>query len=125
MHLAVSEAKAAGIAVIRAGSTGEDVHRAVVGVIESHGYRMGFPPEGAPPAYCSMPHGTGHGLGLDLKEPPLLDFKGPELVVGDAVTVEPGLYSLAVGGMRLEDLLIVTEDGCENLNTLPEGLNWS
>ncbi len=125
MHLAVSEAKAAGIAVIRAGSTGEDVHRAVVGVIESHGYRMGFPPEGAPPAYCSMPHGTGHGLGLDLKEPPLLDFKGPELVVGDAVTVEPGLYSLAVGGMRLEDLLIVTEDGCENLNTLPEGMNWS
>jgi Xaa-Pro aminopeptidase len=125
MHLAVSEAKAAGIAVIRAGATGEDVHRAVVGVIESHGYQMGFPPEGAPPEFCSMPHGTGHGLGLDLKEPPLLDFKGPELVAGDAVTVEPGLYSMAVGGMRLEDLLIVSEDGCENLNRLPEGLDWT
>ena len=125
MHAAVVEAKAAGIAVIKAGATGEDVHRAVIGVIESHGYQIGFPPEGAPPEFCSMPHGTGHGLGLDLKEPPLLDFKGPELVVSDAVTVEPGLYSMAVGGMRLEDLLIVTADGCENLNTLPEGLGWA
>ena len=43
----------------------------------------------------------------------------------DAVTVEPGLYSLAVGGMRLEDLLIVGEDGCENLNELHEGLEWA
>lgn len=125
MHAAVVEAKAAGIGVIKAGATGEDVHRAVVGVIESHGYQMGFPPEGAPSEFCSMPHGTGHGLGLDLKEPPLLDFKGPELVVGDAVTVEPGLYSMGVGGMRLEDLLIVTETGCEQLNSLPEGLDWS
>ena len=125
MHAAVVEAKAAGIAVIKAGATGEDVHRAVIGVIESHGYQIGLPPEGAPPEFCSMPHGTGHGLGLDLKEPPLLDFKGPELVVSDAVTVEPGLYSMAVGGMRLEDLLIVTADGCENLNTLPEGLGWA
>ncbi len=125
MHAAVVEAKAAGIGAIKAGATGEDVHRAVVGVIERHGYQIGFPPEGAPPEFCSMPHGTGHGLGLDLKEPPLLDFKGPELVAGDAVTVEPGLYSMAVGGMRLEDLVIVTESGCENLNTLPEGLDWA
>lgn len=125
MHAAVVEAKAAGIGAVKAGATGEDVHRAVVGVIEGHGYAMGFPPENAPPEYCSMPHGTGHGLGLDLKEPPLLDFKGPELVAGDAVTVEPGLYSMAVGGMRLEDLVIVGPDGCENLNTLPEGLDWS
>jgi len=125
MHATVAEAKAAGIGVIRAGATGEDVHRAVVAVIESRGYLMGFPPDGAPAAYCSMPHGTGHGLGLDLKEQPLLDYKGPELVAGDAVTVEPGLYSMAVGGMRLEDLLIVGEDGCENLNSLPEGLCWA
>ncbi|USN98542.1 MAG: aminopeptidase P family protein [Phycisphaeraceae bacterium] len=124
MHATVVEAKAAGIEAIRAGVTGEDVHRAVIGVITSHSYHTGFPPEGSPASYCSMPHGTGHGLGLDLKEPPLLDFKGPALLVGDAVTVEPGLYSMAVGGMRLEDLVIVTEDGCENLNELPEHLDW-
>jgi Xaa-Pro aminopeptidase len=124
MHTAVVQAKAVGIEAIRAGVTGEDVHRAVINVIKSHDFHTGFPPEGAPRTYCSMPHGTGHGLGLDLKEPPLLDFKGPELVAGDAVTVEPGLYCLAIGGMRIEDLVIVHEDGCENLNQLPEDLDW-
>ncbi|TVQ76812.1 MAG: aminopeptidase P family protein [Phycisphaeraceae bacterium] len=124
MHSAVVEAKRAAIAATRAGVTGEDVHRAAIEVIRKHGYALGFPPEDAPAGFCSMPHGTGHGLGLDLKEPPLLDMKGPELVAGDAVTIEPGLYMPGVGGMRLEDLVIVTEDGCENLNRLGEGLEW-
>ncbi|MEQ8769448.1 MAG: Xaa-Pro peptidase family protein [Phycisphaerales bacterium] len=124
MHDTVVRAKKASIEATRAGATGEDVHRAVIGVIEGAGYAMGFPPEGAAAGFCSMPHGTGHGLGLDLKEPPLLDLGGPELLAGDAVTVEPGLYMLGVGGMRLEDLLIVRAGGCENLNTLGEGLDW-
>ena len=97
----------------------------MIGVIEDAGYAMGLPPEGASDGFCSMPHGTGHGLGSDLKEPPLLDLGGPELLVGDAVTVEHGLYMLGVGGMRLEDLVIVRDGGCENLNTLHEGLNWA
>lgn len=124
MHATVAEAKAAGIAACRSGTTGEDVHKAVVGVLERDGYATGFPPDGAEAGFCSMPHGTGHGLGLELKEPPLLDFGGPALVVGDAVTVEPGLYAVGLGGIRLEDLVIVGEDGCENLNELPEGLDW-
>lgn len=124
MHAAVVEAKRAAIGATRAGVTGEDVHRAAIEVIQKHGYKLGFPPADAPEGFCSMPHGTGHGLGLDLKEPPLLDMKGPELVAGDAVTVEPGLYMPGVGGMRLEDLVIVREGGCENLNRLGEGLEW-
>jgi Xaa-Pro aminopeptidase len=129
MHATVAEAKAAGIAAVRTGVTGEDVHKAVVGVIQGAGYRLGFPegaiPKAGPPTgFCSMPHGTGHGLGLDLKEPPLLDFGGPALVRGDAVTVEPGLYAPGLGGVRLEDLVIVADDGCENLNALHEGLDW-
>tara|TARA_B100001059_G_scaffold215509_1_gene233079 strand:- start:407 stop:625 length:219 start_codon:yes stop_codon:yes gene_type:complete len=71
-----------------------------------------------------MVHGTGHGLGLEVHESPLLDFKGPELVAGDALTIEPGLYDARVGGIRIEDLVIVTAEGCDNLNTLPEGLDW-
>jgi Xaa-Pro aminopeptidase len=109
--------------------TGEAVHRAAIEVIQREGFSLGFPPVDAadtvPADFCSMPHGTGHGIGLDLKEPPLLDFGGPELVAGDAVTVEPGLYALNLGGVRLEDLVIVTEDGCRNLNKLHEGLEWS
>ena len=72
-----------------------------------------------------MVHGTGHGVGLDVHEPPLLDFKGPKLVVGDVLTVEPGLYGPAIGGIRIEDMVAVTEDGCENFNTLHEGLDWT
>ncbi len=125
MHGTVVRAKAASIEATRAGVTGEDVHRAVIGVIEGAGYAMGFPPEGAADGFCSMPHGTGHGLGLDLKELPLLDLGGPELLVGDAVTVEPAVYMLGVGGVRLEDLVIVRDGGCDNLNTLHEGLDWS
>ena len=71
-----------------------------------------------------MTHGTGHGIGLDVHEPPLLDKGGPELVVGDAVTIEPGLYCKAIGGVRVEDMVVVTRDGCVSLNRLPEGLDW-
>ena len=46
------------------------------------------------------------------------------LLPGDVVTVEPGLYKAGLGGVRLEDIVAVSAEGCENLNTLPEGLNW-
>lgn len=124
MHKAVVEAKAAAIAATRAGVTGEAVHAETSRVLTSHGYFMGQPPADAPDTHTCMPHGTGHGIGLEVHEPPLLDRGGPELIVGDALTIEPGLYSMALGGVRIEDMVIVTADGCRNLNTLPEGLDW-
>ncbi len=129
MHETVVRAKEAAIAATRAGVAGESVHRAAVEVITGAGYHIGLPEKhgkkGSDPGFCSMVHGTGHGIGLDVHEPPLLDFKGPELVVGDALTIEPGLYCAAIGGVRIEDMVIVTEDGCMNLNSLPEGLSWA
>ena len=71
-----------------------------------------------------MPHGTGHGIGLDVHEPPLLDRNGPTLLAGDVVTIEPGLYSNATGGVRIEDMVLVTDQGCDTFNELPEGLTW-
>ena len=124
MHAAVIEAKGAAIAATRAGATGESVHEATAQVITAHGYSMGLPPDEAPDTYCGMVHGTGHGVGLDVHEPPLLDKGGPELVVGDILTIEPGLYSKALGGIRVEDMVVVTASGCDNFNTLPEGLFW-
>ena len=124
MHGAVAKAKAASIAATRAGVTGEDVHNASAEVLISLGYHMGQPPEGAPDSWCGMVHGTGHGVGLDVHEPPLLDVNGAELIAGDALTIEPGLYCRAIGGVRIEDMVIVTESGCDNLNSLPEGLDW-
>ena len=124
MYNAVADAKTQAIAATRAGVSGESVHEATTKALTSHGYRMGLPKDDDPDSYCAMTCGTGHGIGLEVHEPPLLDYKGPELLVGDALTVEPGLYCRAIGGIRLEDMVIVTEDGCENLNTLPEGLDW-
>jgi Xaa-Pro aminopeptidase len=125
MHQAVVAAKAAATAAVRAGATGQSVHDATSRSIESSGFHMGFPPKDAPPEYASMTHGTGHGLGLEVHEPPLLATGGPELLVGDVVTIEPGLYCKAYGGVRVEDIVVVTNDGCINLNSLPEGLDWA
>jgi Xaa-Pro aminopeptidase len=121
MHKAVVEAKAAATAAVRPGATGEQVHQATIAAVEHHGYAMGFPTTEHP---TTMTHGTGHGIGLDVHEPPLLDIKGPPLVAGDALTIEPAVYNESIGGVRVEDMVIVTPAGCENLNTLPEGLTW-
>lgn len=124
MHAAVVDAKRAAIAVAKAGITGEEVHDAVSAVITSHDFPMGLPADGDPLTRCAMTHGTGHGVGLDVHEPPLLDKKGPPLIEGDCLTIEPGLYCPAFGGVRIEDMVIVRADGVENLNTIPEGLTW-
>ena len=112
------------MAAARAGVTGEDVHRATIAAIVRHGYQTGLPPADAPDDYCAMTHGTGHGVGLECHEPPLLDFKGPELLEGELVTIEPGLYRRGLGGVRVEDIVLIHADQCESLNRLPEGLDW-
>ena len=124
MHATVCAAKAAGMAAARAGVTGEDVHKSTIAVIESCGFKTGLPPADAPDSYCAMTHGTGHGIGLECHEPPLLDFKGPELLEGELVTIEPGLYRRDLGGVRVEDIVLIHADRCETLNKLPEGLEW-
>lgn len=124
MHAAVASAKKAAIKVTRVGVTGQSVHEATLGVLKEFGYGTRLPTSEDPDTYCGMTCGTGHGIGLEVHEPPLLDFKGPELLPGDVLTIEPGLYCKAIGAVRLEDMVVVRKDGCENLNTLPEGLNW-
>ena len=125
MHTAVVEAKKSAIEATKAGISGEVVHLETIRVLTEHGYEEGLPKKGAPSTFCSMPHGTGHGIGLEVHEPPLLDRNGAVLVVGDVVTIEPGLYSHAIGGIRIEDMVLVTESDNENFNTLPEGLSWN
>lgn len=124
MHAAVRAAKAAAEKVIKVGATGEAVHRATIASMLASGYAFGLPKADTPASYCAMTHGTGHGIGIDVHEPPLLDIKGPALLAGEALTVEPGLYRQDLGGVRIEDMVIVTQDGCENLNHLPDGLDW-
>jgi Xaa-Pro aminopeptidase len=67
-------------------------------------------------------HGTGHGLGLDIHEPPRIAGVPSVLKSGHVVTVEPGLYYLGLGGVRLEDVVLVTNSGNRNLTQYPKFL---
>ncbi len=125
MHEAVVRAKASAIAATRVGVTADTVHAATAEAITAAGYFMGLPADGAPDTFTSMVHGTGHGVGLEVHEPPLVDRGGPGLVAGDCLTIEPGLYCRAIGGIRVEDMVIVRDGGCENLNSIHEGLTWA
>lgn len=124
MHRDVIDAKAAAERVAKAGATGESVHQAACELFIERGRHIGLPPEKGGESLVCYTHGTGHGIGLDVHEPPLLDRAGPPLVKGDALTIEPGLYCKNIGGVRVEDLVIVGKSGCENLNTIPTGLTW-
>src|SRR6185312_8673369 len=67
-------------------------------------------------------HGLGHGVGLAVHEGPGMSRGSDVLRAGDIVTVEPGCYKQGYGGVRLEDLVLVTKDGCENLTDFPYDL---
>jgi Xaa-Pro aminopeptidase len=67
-------------------------------------------------------HGLGHGVGLEVHERPRLSVVGDDLVPGDVITLEPGLYRAGYGGVRLEDILLVTDDGAETVTQYPYDL---
>jgi Xaa-Pro aminopeptidase len=121
MHQAVREAKAAACALLTAGGLADSVHKAAENVLRNHGYPTS---RGKITDRPSIQHGTGHGIGLDVHEPILLDHGGGELLEGEVFTVEPGLYGRIDGGVRIEDMLVVTSGEPRNLNTLHDGLDW-
>jgi len=109
---ATLDAQNAALDAVEAGVTGKAVHDAVCDIYEDAGYPT---LRSDPSTEVGYIHGTGHGIGLDVHEQPTLNPTGEELQAGQIVTVEPGLYDPDVGGIRIEDLVVVTEDGCENL----------
>jgi Xaa-Pro aminopeptidase len=113
------EAFEAALATIEAGVTGEAVHAAVCDVFEGAGYPTTRSDDGTEDGFI---HSTGHGVGLDVHEEPYLAEQGGELEPGHVVTVEPGLYEQGTGGVRVEDLIVVREDGYENLTDYPTDL---
>ncbi|MFB6160086.1 MAG: M24 family metallopeptidase [Haloferacaceae archaeon] len=118
-HALTDEARRAALAAIEPGVTGAAVHDAVCDVYEDAGLAT---LRSDPRTETGFIHSTGHGVGLDVHELPRLSPDGGTLEPGHVVTVEPGLYDPEVGGVRIEDLVVVTEDGHENLTEFPVGL---
>ena len=120
MWEAVLEAQQTGLDLVGPGVNGRDVHLAICEVFKTHGY--GSLPDGYRDIVSDARfiHGTGHGVGLEIHEYPRVGDIDVVLEPGDVVTVEPGLYDPRLGGIRIEDLVVVTEDGCRNLTTLPK-----
>jgi Xaa-Pro aminopeptidase len=106
----------AALDAVEPGATGADVHAAACEVYEDAGEPT-FRTD--PETETGFIHSTGHGIGLDVHESPRLASGGGELEVGHVITVEPGLYDPDVGGVRIEDLVVVTEGGYENLTEYP------
>ena len=109
----VADAQLAGIAAVRAGATCREVDAAARKVIADAGYGKEFT------------HGLGHGLGLDIHEPPRLSSRSNEtLAARMVVTVEPGIYLPGIGGVRIEDDVLVTKTGRQALTHLPRALSY-
>lgn len=107
MHSLVDEARAAGLAAVRAGAECAAVDAAARAVIEAAGHGDAFR------------HGTGHGVGLEVHEAPKLSARSSDtLRAGMVVTIEPAVYFRGRYGVRIEDLVVVTEEGHERLTTL-------
>lgn len=107
---AVREARAAAIAAVKPGVAGADIDREARQVLERHGLGEAFG------------HGTGHGLGLEVHEEPRISpSASPDerVAPGMVFTIEPGAYVEGIGGVRIEDDLLVTSDGCELLTDVP------
>jgi len=112
----VDEALDRAEAVVGPDVTGPEVNDVLCSFFEERGFAT---PRTDDSIERGVLHYMGHGVGLDVHELPLCTPDGGDLEPGNVITVEPGLYDPDLGGVRLEDVLLVTEDGCENLTSYP------
>jgi Xaa-Pro aminopeptidase len=111
VYALVQRAQETSLAAVRAGPTGREVDAVARAIIDSAGHAEHFG------------HGLGHGVGLDVHEGPRLSKRGDTaLAAGMVVTIEPGVYVPGAVGVRIEDLVIVTDDGAEVVSSLPKDL---
>ena len=100
-----------GLSMVANGVDGMNIHKAIT----DHFDQQGFPTKNIRGKQTGFFHGTGHGVGLEIHEAPGISTKSNILKTGEVVTVEPGLYYPSLGGVRLEDMVVVRENGCDNL----------
>ncbi len=116
LYQIVKDAQEEAMTKIKDGADGMKIHRGICDRFEKAGYKTGLV-NGRMQGYF---HGTGHGVGLDIHEAPRISRTGSLLQEGHVVTVEPGLYYPGLGAVRIEDMVLVTSDGCRNLTDFPK-----
>lgn len=119
LYAAVLAGQSLALGQIRAGGRGDAIHQTILDEFQRRGFQTGVQ-SGRMQGFF---HGTGHGVGLEIHELPRLSSRGQApLRAGHVVTVEPGLYYSGLGGVRLEDLIVVSETGFRNLTGFPKYL---
>jgi Xaa-Pro aminopeptidase len=116
MYYTVLNGQKIGISMIKDGVKVRDVHTAIVEYFNESGFETGNL-NGKQQGFI---HSTGHGLGLEIHEPPRIGMGDEILREGNVVTVEPGLYYEKTGGIRIEDVVVVEKNGCTNLTKYPK-----
>jgi Xaa-Pro aminopeptidase len=116
LYQTVKDAQEEAITKVKDGADGMKIHQDICERFEKAGYKTGLV-KGRMQGYF---HGTGHGVGLDIHEAPRISRTGSLLQEGHVVTVEPGLYYPGLGAVRIEDMVLVTKDGCRNLTNFPK-----
>ena len=116
MYKVVLEGQKIGLSKIKHGVKSADVHKAIIDYFDRSGFKTGNI-EGKQQGFI---HSTGHGLGLEIHEPPRVGMGDEILQSGNVVTVEPGLYYEKLGGIRIEDVVLVRKNGCEILSKFPK-----
>jgi Xaa-Pro aminopeptidase len=109
-------------AATRPGVNGRALMELCCNLFHEHGYKTQLHKDPGEVLDSGFFHGLGHGVGLEVHEKPALSRSGDDLVPGDVITLEPGLYRAGYGGVRLEDILLVTEDGAEVITQYPYDL---
>ena len=118
----VKEALDRAVAEVRPGVDGTAVFRLVCDLFHEHGFPTQLSKQQGEVLEDGFYHGLGHGIGVEVHEHPYLSRAGDDLMAGDVITIEPGLYRKGFGGCRLEDLVLVTDDGAEKLTRYPYDL---
>jgi Xaa-Pro aminopeptidase len=119
-HRLAKEALDLAVAAVKPGVKGSDIHRQVCDLFHEHGHKTQLHKAEGESLVDGYFHATGHGVGLEVHERPGIGrVESEPLVAGDVIALEPGLYRHGFGGVRLEDLVLVTADGAEVLTDYP------
>ena len=111
LHQTVREGQDIGLSMVASGMDGMQIHKAITTYFDQQGY----PTKMLRGKQTGFFHGTGHGVGLEIHEAPRISTRSDILQAGQVVTVEPGLYYPGLGGVRIEDMVVVRDGGCDNL----------